>query len=154
MLNTTPPSARLWMPTKHSSADIAIANMPQSIERLLNVIKTNKLNRNKKHQGENDSIQTFRNFLVPLQVFPTGSCAFCHQMTNTYGANSFPWNHPAEPHPSIPDLPHKSVFQTTQIIWHVSKIPSSLTTHLRFTAYKVRQTLGLGLCCGYSGFSG
>lgn len=25
---------------------------------------------------------------MPLQVFPRGSCAFCQQMTNTYGANS------------------------------------------------------------------
>lgn len=142
------------MPTKHSSAGTAITPTPQSTDRTLNVITTNKQNNNKKYPEENYSIQTFRNFLVLLQVFPTGSFAFYHQMTNTLGENSFPLNHPVETHPPIPDLLHWSAFQTTQIIWHVSKIPSSLTTHLRFTSYKVRQTLGLGLCCGYSGFSG
>lgn len=104
LLNTTSPSAGLWMPTKHSSADTAATNTPQSMDRILNVIKTNKIIT--KNTQKKITRFRLRNFLVLLQVYLTGSCAFCHQMTNTYGANSFPWNHPVEPHPSIPDLLH------------------------------------------------
>lgn len=50
------------MPTKHSSADIAAANAPQSMERVLNVIKTNKQNKNKKHPGKKLLNSDFQEF--------------------------------------------------------------------------------------------